>query len=146
MPPHSRLLAEEGAVFTSFVLVRDGVFRETEVIRALNEPALVDFPGASGTRNLHDNLSDLRAQVAANQKGISLVCELIDQYSLPVVQTYMSYVRSNAEVAVRSLLKRMSAERTSTVLQAEDFMDDGTRIHLKVNIDPLKGSAVFDFT
>ena len=73
MPPHSRLLEEEGAVFTSFILVRDGVFRETELIEALNAPALVDFPGASGTRNLHDNLSDLRAQVAANQKVTDLL-------------------------------------------------------------------------
>ena len=70
---HSRLLEEEGAVFTSFILVRDGVFRETELIEALNAPALVDFPGASGTRNLHDNLSDLRAQVAANQKVTDLL-------------------------------------------------------------------------
>ncbi len=68
MPPHSHILAEEGAVFTSFLLVRDGVFRESELISALNAPALVDVPGASGTRNLEDNLSDLRAQVAANQK------------------------------------------------------------------------------
>lgn len=54
--------------FFSFVLVRDGVFREAELIDALNAPGKIDIPGASGTRNLHDNLSDLRAQVAANQK------------------------------------------------------------------------------
>lgn len=52
----------------SFVLVRNGEFKETDLVNALNAPALVDVPGASGTRNLHDNLSDLRAQVAANQK------------------------------------------------------------------------------
>lgn len=57
----------------SFVLVRDGEFKETELVDALNAPGLVDVPGASGTRNLHDNLSDLRAQVAANQKVLVLL-------------------------------------------------------------------------
>ena len=54
--------------YCSFVLVRDGEFKESELVDALNAPGRVDVPGASGTRNLHDNLSDLRAQVAANQK------------------------------------------------------------------------------
>ena len=61
------------------------------VIAALNEPG--KYPGSSGTRNLHDNLSDLRAQVAANQKGINLVQELMDEYSLPVVQAYMAHIQ-----------------------------------------------------
>lgn len=51
------------------------------------------IPGSSGTRNLHDNLSDLRAQVAANQKGIHLVTELIGQYGLEVVQAYMAHIQ-----------------------------------------------------
>lgn len=51
------------------------------------------YPGSSGTRNLHDNLSDLRAQVAANQKGINLVHELIDEYGLEVVQAYMAHIQ-----------------------------------------------------
>lgn len=50
-------------------------------------------PGCSGTRNLRDNLSDLRAQVAANQKGIQLVTELIRLYGLPVVQAYMAHIQ-----------------------------------------------------
>ena len=58
---------------------------------ALNDPA--KYPGSSGTRNLHDNLSDLRAQVAANQKGITLIRELIDEYGLDVVQAYMAYIQ-----------------------------------------------------
>lgn len=76
MPPHSRTLNEEGAVFTSFVLVRNGEFKETDLVDALNAPGMVDVPGASGTRNLHDNLSDLRAQVAANQK-VTLNVDLV---------------------------------------------------------------------
>ena len=61
------------------------------MIAALNEPG--KYPGSAGTRNLHDNLSDLRAQVAANQKGINLVQELMDEYSLPVVQAYMAHIQ-----------------------------------------------------
>lgn len=61
------------------------------VTEALRAPGKI--PGCSGTRNLHDNLSDLRAQVAANQKGIQLVGELIGQYSLDVVQAYMGHIQ-----------------------------------------------------
>jgi hypothetical protein len=68
-------------------------------------------PVCSGTRNLRDNLSDLRAQVAANQKGITLVQELIGQYSLAVVQAYMQHIQHNAEMAVRDMLKDIALAR-----------------------------------
>ncbi len=71
MPPHSKSLWEEGAVFVSFKLVSQGTFREKELIEELNAPS--KYPGSSGTRNLQDNLSDLRAQVAANQKVNNVV-------------------------------------------------------------------------
>lgn len=61
------------------------------VTEALMAPA--QYPDCSGTRNLHDNLSDLRAQVAANQRGSQLVEELIDSYGLAVVQAYMGYIQ-----------------------------------------------------
>uniref|UniRef100_A0A914RF51 5-oxoprolinase n=1 Tax=Parascaris equorum TaxID=6256 RepID=A0A914RF51_PAREQ len=66
MPPHSTSLSQEGAAFISFKLVEEGRFQEAKVVELLNAPANV--PGCSGTRNLSDNLSDLRAQIAANQK------------------------------------------------------------------------------
>lgn len=66
MPPHSKSLSEEGATFKSFKLVESGVFQEQKVIEELMKPGLI--PGSSGTRNLSDNLSDLKAQIAANQK------------------------------------------------------------------------------
>ena len=66
MPPNSTHLCEEGMQAKTFKLVRDGHFCEQEVTDLLMEPGKI--PGCSGTRNLHDNLSDLRAQVAANQK------------------------------------------------------------------------------
>ncbi|XP_072007170.1 5-oxoprolinase [Engystomops pustulosus] len=148
MPPHSKSLKEEGAVFTSFKLVKEGTFQEEAVTEALMAPGLI--PGSSGTRNLHDNLSDLRAQVAANQKGIQLVNELIDIYSLEVVQAYMAHIQNNAEVAVREMLRQFAVrwEEQSGALEVEsvDYMDDGSPIKLKVTIQKDEGSAVFDFS
>jgi len=148
MPPHSRTIFEEGAVFHSFFLVKKGVFQEEAVTAALNDPA--KYPDCVGTRNLHDNLSDLRAQVASNQKGIKLVHELIDEYGLDVVQAYMAHIQNNAEVAVREMLREIAArtrEKTGkTSLYAVDKMDDGSEIHLAISIDEVKGDAKFDFT
>nr|CAD7596902.1 unnamed protein product [Timema genevievae] len=148
MPPHSKTLLEEGASFKSFPLVKKGVFNEAELVEALNAPGKI--PGSSGTRNLQDNLSDLRAQIAANQKGIILVGELIDIYGLDVVQAYMGHIQANAEVAVKDMLRQIGnkalAQTGSTVLQAEESMDDGTSIKLKVTIDVEQGTAVCDFS
>ncbi len=93
MPPFSKTLEEEGACIKSFKLVINGTFREAEVTELLMAPGKIKRPNTllpiSGTRNLRDNLSDLKAQTAANQKGITLVKELIAQYGLEVVQAYM---------------------------------------------------------
>lgn len=144
MPPNSKSINEEGAVFKTFKLVNVGVFMEEELIAELMKPA--QYPGSSGTRNLSDNLSDLRAQVAANQKGINLLQNLIGEYSLSYIQTYMRYIQENAEVAVRDMLKLVASQQKSGQLRASDFMDDGTEIRLNVSIDSEQGNAVFDFT
>uniref|UniRef100_A0A182LW39 5-oxoprolinase n=1 Tax=Anopheles culicifacies TaxID=139723 RepID=A0A182LW39_9DIPT len=148
MPPHSTSLDQEGAAFKSFLLVDGGVFQEHAIVERLTRTAAGS--GAPGTRNLSDNLSDLRAQIAANQKGIQLVSELIDAYGLSVVQAYMGHMQQNAELAVRDMLKAIAKdarERTgTTVLEAEQQMDDGTPIRLVVRIDEEHGSAVCDFT
>lgn len=148
MPPHSTSLAQEGASFKSFLIVENGTFQEEDVVKRFTTPT--NAKGATGTRNLSDNISDLKAQIAANQKGIQLVSELIDSYGLNVVQAYMGYIQQNAEVAVRDMLKQIAKEtlsRTgSSVLEAEELMDNGSPIKLKVNIDAEQGSAVCDFT
>eukprot|EP00090_Calanus_glacialis_P029316 TRINITY_DN4705_c0_g1_i1.p1 TRINITY_DN4705_c0_g1~~TRINITY_DN4705_c0_g1_i1.p1 ORF type:complete len:1288 (+),score=342.01 TRINITY_DN4705_c0_g1_i1:47-3910(+) len=147
MPPHSKHLWQEGASFKSFKIVNAGQFQEAELTAHLNAPS--QYPGCSGTRLLQDNLSDLKAQIAANHKGIQLVNELIDQYTLEVVQAYMGHIQANAEVAVRDMLKvigEKAFQRTGqSVLIAEDAMDDGSPIKLKVYIDTTNGEAVFDF-
>ncbi|CAM6093520.1 unnamed protein product [Calypogeia fissa] len=163
MPPFSKAIWEEGAAIKAFKLVDHGEFQE-DGIRKILESETVDPEGEQidgkarvipGTRRVEDNLSDLRAQVAANQRGIVLIQELIDQYGLDVVQAYMLHVQANAEAAVRDMLREMAevAVQRSTsvkegdlvVVESEDYMDDGSAIHLKLTINVKEGSAHFDF-
>ncbi|KAL1863104.1 hypothetical protein Daus18300_008096 [Diaporthe australafricana] len=145
MPPNSKFLWEEGAVFDSLMLVRDGVFAEEELRRLLcEEPA--KMPGTSGTRCFQDNVTDLKAQVAANHTGIRLVRQLIEEYTMDVVQMYMGAIQDSAELAIRNLFKKLAAKTHGSELHAIDHMDDGTPIQLRVAISASDGSAVFDFT
>ncbi|KAL1853117.1 hypothetical protein Daus18300_011945 [Diaporthe australafricana] len=144
MPPHSRELFQEGAAIKSEKLVSEGKFNEERVVELFyNEPA--KYPGCSGTRCLADNINDLRAQVSANQKGISLIENLIQEYGEDTVMFYMKKIQDNAESCVRRLLKDVSKKFEGKDLSAVDFMDDGSPIKLKVTIDPDKGEAMFDF-
>lgn len=148
MPPHSRELYQEGAAIKSEKLVSEGKFNEERMIELLyEEPAR--YPGCSGTRCLADNLNDLKAQIAANQKGISLINTLIEDYGENVVQFYMKNIQDNAELSVRNLLKdvsrRFQGQSQSQSLSAIDYMDDGSPIQLKITIDGEKGEALFDF-
>jgi len=87
-----------------------------------------------------------KAQIAANQKGISLISALIKEYDEDVVQFYMNAIQDNAERCVRDLLRRVNERFKGQSLVAVDCMDDGSEIHLKITIDPNKGEGVFDFT
>ncbi|KAH7290098.1 hypothetical protein KP509_30G031800 [Ceratopteris richardii] len=163
MPPFSKAIWEEGAAIKTFKLVEGGEFQEdaiSEILKAGVKVSQEDSDSRQeqrvpGTRRLEDNLSDLRAQVAANQRGITLIGELIDHYGLDVVQAYMWHVQENAEAAVREMLKSMGAraaklfhateEGPHVILEAEDYMDDGSIIHLKLTINKEKGEAEFNF-
>jgi len=145
MPPHSRELYQEGAHIKSEKMVSEGKFNEDRMVELLHsEPA--KYPGCSGTRCLADNLNDLKAQVAANQKGINLIGTLIQDYGEDVVQFYMHQIQDNAEQSVKALLKSVSKRFEGKELSAIDYMDDGSPIQLKITIDAEKGEAVFDFT
>lgn len=124
MPPHSKTLAEEGAAFKSFLIVEQGTFNETEIIKRLTTST--NAPGATGTRNLADNLSDLKAQIAANQKGIQLVSELINSYGLNVVQAYMDYIQQNAELAVRDMLREIARNTKERFVYSNSFIGNTT--------------------
>ncbi|KAL6907019.1 Hydantoinase B/oxoprolinase domain-containing protein [Trichoderma evansii] len=144
MPPHSRELFQEGASIMSEKLVSGGKFDEQRVIELFyNEPA--QYPECSGTRCLADNINDLKAQVSANNKGISLIETLIEEYGEETVQFYMVNIQKNAELCVRRLLKEVYKRFEGRELSAIDHMDDGTPIQLKVTIDPEAGEAEFDF-
>ncbi|KAI0851228.1 Hydantoinase B/oxoprolinase-domain-containing protein [Daldinia vernicosa] len=144
MPPLSRELFQEGASIESEKIVSEGKFNEKRITELLyNEPA--KYPGCSGTRCLADNINDLRAQVSANQKGISLIEGLIQEYGEDTVQFYMVSIQNNAELCVRQLLKQVYKKFEGKDLSAVDYMDDGTPIRLRVTIDPEKGEAEFDF-
>ncbi len=138
MPAFSTSLDQEGIAIKHFKLVEDGEFQEAK-LRELFSTA----------RSIEDNVSDLRAQVASNNKGIELIRDLINSYSLETVLSYMQHIQTNAEHSVRDLLKAviLSPERAGDpVLSASDFLDDGSEIKLKVTLDPNDGSAIFDFT
>ncbi|CAI4222110.1 unnamed protein product [Auanema sp. JU1783] len=148
MPPNATHINQEGASFVSFKVVEKGEFQEDKLTEMLMAPG--QFEGCSGTRNLPDNISDLKAQIAANNKGIKLVCDLISEYGLDVVQAYMSHIQSTAEISVRDMLKKfgkaVANDSNVATLHSIDYMDDGTPIELTITIDTNLGEAVFDFT
>ena len=120
MPPHSQSLEEEGAMIVAFKLVTNNQFQEQAITDILMSPAKLG-PNNSGTRNIQDNLSDLKAQVAANNSGIRLLKQLVDEYNLDTVHSYMEFIQKNAEIAVRSMLKEFARGQGSRT-QAVDYM------------------------
>lgn len=143
MIPNSKELWQEGVSIKSFKLVEGGKFDEIGIRKLFAEPA--KYPNSSATRNVGNNLSDLKAQISANQRGIFLVDELFREYGSSVVQHYMLAIRENAESAVREFLREQSAMHRGKPLKAVDYFDDGTKISVKITIDANKGEALFDF-
>lgn len=140
MPPFSTKLAEEGLAVKSMKLVVNEEFQEEAITELLR---------ASGCRCIRDVVSDLRAQVAANQKGIILVRELIETQGLKTIQAYMHHIQEAAARAVRDMLLELARKHGSGdtgLLSFSDSMDDGTKITVKLSIDAKNGSALFDFT
>ena len=129
MPPFSQTIEEEGVRFDNFLLVRDGALREAE-LRAALAPA----------RNPEQNIADLRAQIAANEKGAQELQAMVGQYGLPTVAAYMQHVQDNAEESVR---------RVITALHDGEFklsLDNGAVIEVAVRVDRSKRTATIDFT
>lgn len=141
MPPNSTELWEEGATIRSFKLIHSGEFDEDGIVKILLQPG--EFPGCTGSRRLADNLSDLKAQVAANNKGAVLIQALMEEYSQDVVQLYMRAIQHNAEVAVRGYLQE-ARKTMGRNLDAVDYMDNGSFIKLAIDIEE-DGRATFDF-
>ncbi|WP_435059927.1 hydantoinase B/oxoprolinase family protein [Streptomyces sp. bgisy060] len=132
MPASSRTIDEEGVLFDDWLLVRGGRLREAET-RALLTGAL------HPSRDPDTNLADLRAQIAANEKGIEELRRAVEEFGLDVVRAYMRHVRANAEESVRRIVARLDdgAHRYET--------DGGAVIRVAVRVDRERRSAVLDF-
>ncbi len=132
MPAASRDVHEEGVLFDNWLLVADGRLREAETLRLLAE---APYP----SRNPATNLADLRAQIAANQRGVAEVARMIDHFGLAVVQAYMRHVQDNAEEAVRRVIDALD----DGAYRYE--MDSGAVISVRVSVDRAARSATIDF-
>jgi 5-oxoprolinase (ATP-hydrolysing) len=136
MPPDSRVIEEEGVLINNFKLVdgaAGGQLRDAET-RALLAGAR--YPA----RNPDQNMADLRAQVAANQKGVDELRKMVAHFGLDVVQAYMGHVQDNAEEAVRRVISAL--KDGSYALQ----LDNGAQIQVAVRVDQANRSAEIDFT
>ncbi|KAK8869467.1 hypothetical protein IAR55_000031 [Kwoniella newhampshirensis] len=142
MHPDSTENVEEGAAIMSTFLVRDGVFNEKEITEIFMAAGRIEgHPRVKATRGMAKNISDLKAQCSACAVGSAQIHELFAEYGKTVVQHYMAAIRTNAELAVRNFFKTRSGP-----LIAEDYMDDGSILKLRIDIESESGSAKFDFT
>jgi 5-oxoprolinase (ATP-hydrolysing) len=132
-PPGSKTLEEEGVVIDDFLLVEAGRFREAE-FRALLASAT--WPA----RNPDVNVADIKAQVAANEKGVQELSRAVAEYGLDTVRAYMRHVMDNAEESVRRVLDRLADGSFETTI------DDGTPLKVAVRVDRANRRAVIDFT
>ena len=133
MPPFSKTIDEEGVLLDNFLLVRGGVLREVELRAALDS-------GAYPARNPDQTIADLRAQIAANQKGVEELAAMVAQFGRVTVAAYMQHVQDNAEESVR---------RVITALKDGQFtlpLDNGAHIDVKVTVDTAAREATIDFT
>ncbi len=133
MPSDSKSIDEEGVLIDSVRIVDRGVFRE-EKLRALLTA------GAYPVRNVTQNVADLRAQVAACQKGIVELSAMTEHYGINVVQAYMQHVQDNAEAAVRKAIGVLN-DGTYTY-----EMDNGAVVRVSIRIDRARREATIDFT
>jgi len=133
MPPDSTHVDEEGVLLDNVQLVAQGRFLEDEMRAIL-------AGGRYPSRNVAQNLADLRAQVAACAKGAAELAKMVDHFGLPVVRAYMRQVQDNAEEAVRRVLDVLSDGRF------EYEMDSGARIAVTIGIDRANRQATVDFS
>jgi 5-oxoprolinase (ATP-hydrolysing) len=137
MPPFSTRIEEEGVQIDNVKLVCRGVLREAEMLALLGS-------GAHPSRNPAQNMADLKAQIAANQKGAQELHKMVQQFGLDVVQAYMGHVQDNAEESVRRAIARLG-----TRLKDGRFtlpLDNGAQIQVAVQINAAERSARIDFS
>jgi 5-oxoprolinase (ATP-hydrolysing) len=133
MSPNATTIAEEGVYIDNFKLVEGGRFRERELHQLL-------AGGKYPARNPRQNINDLKAQIAANEKGVAELRKMVAHFTLPVVQAYMQHVQDNAAESVRRVIDALHDSEFSYE------MDQGTVIKVKITVDKQKREATVDFT
>jgi 5-oxoprolinase (ATP-hydrolysing) len=137
MPPFSTRIEEEGVQINNFLLVERGVLREKEMIALLES-------GEYPSRNPYQNMADLKAQIAANEKGVQELRKMVEQFGLDVVQAYMGHVQDNAEESVRRALVTLSSRLKDSSFTLP--LDNGAQIKVAIRVDGKNRSAEIDFT
>lgn len=133
MPPFSSSIHEEGVLLDCVPLMQAGKFNEALVRQHLQA---TEFP----VRNIEQNLADLRAQLGANNQGVSALGEMLKHFGLDVVQAYMQHVQDNAELAVRKVIGLLKPGKFAVEL------DNGAVIRVDIKISQSQQTAVIDFT
>ncbi len=133
MPPFSTRIEEEGVQIDNVKLVEGGRLREAEMIALLQS-------GQHPSRNPQQNMADLKAQIAANEKGVQELRKMVEQFGLDVVQAYMRHVQDNAEESVRRVITRLKDGAFTLPL------DNGAQIRVAVRVNAAARSAQIDFT
>jgi len=133
MPPFSSRIEEEGVQINNVKLVEHGVLREAEMLALLKS-------GEYPSRNPQQNMADLKAQIAANEKGVQELQKMVEQFGLDVVLAYMSHVQDNAEESVRRVITQLKDGQFTLPL------DNGAQISVAIRVDTKNRSAEIDFT
>jgi len=156
MPPFSTRIEEEGVEINNFKLVDRGVLREHEMLELLRS-------GQYPSRNPEQNMADLKAQIAANEKGVQELRKMVEQFGLDVVQAYMKHVQDNAEESVRRVIELIGVRfqlANSAQAEAKDRdanwnltpisfalpLDNGAQIKVAIRVNAAERSAEIDFT
>ena len=133
MPPFSTSIQEEGVQINNVKLVAAGVLQEQTMLDLLSS-------GQYPSRNPSQNMADLRAQLAANEKGVQELRKMVDEFGLEVVQAYMRHVQDNAEESVRRVITRLKDSEFTL------HLDNGAKIQVAVRVNVQDRSAEIDFT
>ncbi len=160
MPPFSTRIEEEGVQINNVKLVAQGVLQEAAMLALLSGERAAAGPPQGGaapsggsedtpvpsvgalypSRNPQQNMADLKAQIAANEKGVQELRRMVDNFGLDVVQAYMGHVQDNAEESVRRVITRLKNGAFTLPL------DNGAQIQVAIRVDAAARSAEVDFS
>lgn len=132
MPSDSRRVEQEGVLIDNVKLVDAGRMLELEMRDLLAS-------GPYPARNIDYNIADLKAQLAACEKGMQELLRTVEHFGIDVVLAYMQHVQANTEESVRRVLE---------VLHDSEFcyeMDDGCRVCVRITLNRTERTATIDF-